>query len=130
VKKTTLQPLSPQEVNKDRNIIRKDKEEKEKGKSFTKVLLAYKKILPKQDVHHPSFPSQAKKEGRKHKQERKSSLENKDGLTKARGNTLRKDGTRSHKREAQIFPQIKSSSTYKGLKNLWSNSLQGGEDDE
>ena len=30
-KKTTLLPLSPQEVNKDRNIIRKDKEEKEKG---------------------------------------------------------------------------------------------------
>ena len=29
--KTTLLPLSPQEVNKDRNIIRKDKEEKEKG---------------------------------------------------------------------------------------------------
>jgi len=54
------------------------------------VLLAYKKILPKQ--------------------ERKNSLENKDGLTKARGNTLRKDGTRAHKREAQILPQIKSSS--------------------
>jgi len=50
---------------------------------------SYKKILPKQDVHHPSFHSQAKKEGLKHKQERKSSLENKDGLTKARGNTLR-----------------------------------------
>ena len=46
-----------------------------------------KKILSKQDVHHPSFPSQAKKEGPKHKKERKSSLENKDGLTKARGNT-------------------------------------------
>ena len=91
-KKTTLLPLSPQEVNKDRNIIRKDKEEKENGQAFTKVLLAYKKILPKQDVHHSSFSSQAKKEGPKHKQERKSSLENKDGLTKARGNTLRKDG--------------------------------------
>jgi len=60
-KKTTLQPLSPQEVNKDRNIIRKDKEEKEKGQAFTKVLLSYKKILPKKDVHHPSFSSQAKK---------------------------------------------------------------------
>ena len=59
----------------------------------------------------------------------KSSLENKNGLTKARGNTLRKDGTRAHKREAQILPQIKSSSI-KGLKNLWSNSLQGEEDDE
>jgi len=129
-KKTTLQPLSPQEVNKDRNIIRKDKEEKEKGQAFTKVLLAYKKILPKQDVHHPSFSSQAKKDGPKHKQERKSTLENKDGLTKAKGNILRKDGTRAKKREAQILPQIKSSSIYKGLKNLWSNSLQGGEDDE
>jgi len=84
-KKTTLLPLSPQEVNKDRNLIRKDKEEKQKGQAFTKVLLAYKKILPKQDVHHPSFSSQAKKEGPKHKQERKSSLENKDGLTNARG---------------------------------------------
>ena len=129
-KKTTLLPLSPQDVNKDRNIIRKDKEEKEKGQAFTKVLLAYKKILPKQDVHHSSFSSQGKKEGPKHKQERKSSLVNKDGLTKATGNTLRKDGTRAHKTEAQILPQIKSRSIYKGLKNLWSNSLQGGEDDE
>ena len=86
-------PLSPQEVNKDRNIIRKDKEEKEKGQDFTKVLLAYKKNLPKQDMHHPSFSSKAKKEGPKHKQERNNTLENKDGLTKARGNTLRKDGT-------------------------------------
>jgi len=129
-KKTTLQPLSPQEVNKDINIIRKDKEEQEKGQAFTKVLLVYKKILPKQDVHHPSFPSEAKKEGPKHKQERKSSLENKNDLTKARGNTLRKNGTRAHKREAQILPQIKSSSIYKGLKNLWSNSLQGEDDDE
>jgi len=94
------------------------------------VLLAYKKILQKQDVHHISFSSQAKKEGPKHKQERKSSVENKNGLTKARGNTLRKDETRVHKRETQILPQIKSSSIYKGSKNLWSNSLQEGEDDE
>ena len=86
--KRQLQPLSPQEVNKDRNIIRKDKEEKQKGQTFTKVLLAYKKNLPKQDVHHPSFSSQAKKEGPKHKQERKSTLENKDGLTKPKGNIL------------------------------------------
>ena len=93
------------------------------------MLLAYKKNLPKQDVHHPSFPSQAKK-GPKHKQERKSSLEKINGQTKARGNTLRKDGISTHKREAQILPQIKSSSIYKGLKNLWSNSLQGEEDDE
>ena len=64
------------------------------------------------------------------KHERKSGLEKRDGLTKAKGNILRKDGTRAQKREAQIFPQIKSSSIYKGLKNLWSNYLQGGEDDE
>jgi len=81
-------------------------------------------------VHHPSFPSQAEKEGPKHRKERKSRLENKDGLNKARGNTLRKDGTRAHKRKVKILPQIKSSSIYKGLKNLWSNSLQGGEHDE
>ena len=64
------------------------------------------------------------------KHERKSGLEKRDGLTKARGNTLRKDGTRAHKREVQILPQIKSNSIYKGLKNLWSNSLQEGVDDE
>ena len=55
--------------------------------------------------------------------EKKSCIEKRDGLTKARGSTLRKDGTRSHKKEAQNLPQIKSSSIYKGLKNLWSNSL-------
>jgi len=64
------------------------------------------------------------------KHERKSDLEKEDGLTKARGNTLRKDGIRAHKREVQILPQIKSSSINKGLKILWSNSLQGEEDDE
>jgi len=57
-------------------------------------------------------------------------IEKRDDLTKARGNTLRNDGTRARKREVQILPHIKSSSIYKGLKNLWSNSLQGGEDDE
>ena len=41
--KQSLQPLSPQEVNKDRNIIKKDKGEKENGQAFTEVLLAYKK---------------------------------------------------------------------------------------
>jgi len=81
-------------------------------------------------VQHPSFSSQAKKEGPKHKQESKSTLENKDGLTKAKGNIPRKDGTWAQKREAQILPKIKSSSIYKGLKNLWSNSLQGGEEYE
>ena len=100
------------------------------GKLSLRCYLPTKKILPKQDVHHSFFSSQAKKKGPKHKQERKSTLENKDGLTKAKGNILRKDGTRAQKRETQILPQIKSSSIYKGLKNLWSNSLQGGEDDE
>ena len=61
---------------------------------------------------------------------KKSGLEKRDGLTKARGSTLRKDGTRAHKREAQILPQIKSSSIHKGFKNLWSNFLQEGDDDE
>ena len=64
------------------------------------------------------------------KHEKKSGLEKRDGLTKARGSTLRKDGARAHKWEAQNLLQIKSSSFYKGLKNLWSNSLQEGEDDE
>ena len=72
----------------------------------------------------------AQKEDPMHKHEKKSGLEKRDGLTKARGSTLRKDGTRAHKRKAQNLPQIKSSSIYKGFKNLWSNSLQGGEDDE
>ena len=70
-----------------------------------------------------------KKEDPMHKHDRKSGLEKRDGLTKARGKTLRKDGTRAHKREGKNLPQIKSSSIYKGLKNLWSNSLQEGEDD-
>ena len=55
-------------------------------------------------MYHPSFSSQAKKEALKHKQKRKSDLEKRDGLTKSRSNTLRKDGTRAHKREAQILP--------------------------
>ena len=71
-----------------------------------------------------------KKEDPMHKHDRKSGLEKRDGLTKARGNTLRKDRTKAHKREVQILPQIKSSSIYKGLNNLSSNSLQGGDDDE
>jgi len=65
-----------------------------------------------------------------HKHERKNGLENRDDLTKARSNTLKKDGTRAQKKEAQILPQIKLRSIYKGLKNLQSNSLQRREDDE
>ena len=95
------------------------------------MLLASKKRFPKQDGHHhSSFSFKAQKEDLMRKHERKNGQEKGDGLTKARGNTLRKDGTRVHKREVQILPQIKSSSIYKGIKNLWSNSLQGGEDDE
>jgi len=57
-------------------------------------------------VHHPSFSSQAKKEGPKHKQERKSTLENQDGLTKAKVNILRKkDGTRAQKKERKSSPK-------------------------
>jgi len=73
------------------------------------VLLASKKRFPKQDAqHHSSFSSKPQKEDlmRKHER-RKSGLEKRDGLTKARSNTLRKDGTRAHKREVQILPQIK-----------------------
>jgi len=96
-----------------------------------KSKLPPKKNFPKQDGnHHSSFSCKAQKEDPMRKHERKSGLEKRDGLTKARGSTLRKDGTRAHKREAQNLPQIKSSSIYKGLKNLGSNSLQGGEDDE
>ena len=82
------------------------------------MLLASKKGFPKQDGHHhSSFSCKAQKEDPMHKHEKKSS-------------TLRKDGTRAHKWEAQNLPQIKSSSIYNSLKNLWSNSLQEGEDDE
>jgi len=109
----------------------KRKDEKEKEQVTSKVLLASKKIFLKQDGHHhPFFSCKAQKEDPMRKHEKNSGLEKRDGLTKARGSTLRKDGTRAHKREAQNLPQIKSSSIYKGLKNLWSNSLQEGEDDE
>jgi len=89
-----------------------------------------KKILKQDGNHHSSFSCKAQKEDPIHKHERKSGLEKRDGLTKGRGSTLREDETRAHKREAQNLPQIKSSSIYKGLKHLWSNSLQGGADDE
>ena len=39
------------------------------------------------------------------KHEKKSGLEKRDDLTKARDSTLRKDGTRAHKSEAQNLPQ-------------------------
>jgi len=75
-KKITLLPLWFLVVNKDENIIKEEKEEKEKGQVFTKVLVAYKKSFPKQDVHHhSSSSSQTKKEEQRHKQERKSGLE-------------------------------------------------------
>jgi len=124
--------LSPNQANEDQNKMKdKRKDEKEKEQVTFKVLPASKKRFPKQNGHHhSSFSSKAQKEDPMHKHERKSGLEKRDGLTKARGSTLRKDGTRAHKREAQNLPQIKSSSIYKGLKNLWSNSLQEGEDDE
>jgi len=131
-KKFTLLPLSPNQANGDQNKVKdKRKYEKEKEQVTSKVLLASKKRFPKQDGHHhSSFSFKAQKEDLMRKHERKNGQEKGDGLTKARGNTLRKDGTRAHKREVQILPQIKSSSIYKGLKNLLSNSLQGGEDDE
>ena len=109
----------------------KRKDEKEQEQVTSKVLLASKKIFSKQDGHHHSFFScKAQKEDPMHKHERKSRLEKRDGLTKDRCSTIRKDATRADKRDAQNLPQNKSSSIYKGLKNLWSNSLQEGEDDE
>jgi len=105
----------------------KRKNENKKEQVTSKVLLASKKIFPKQDGHHhSSFSCKAQKEDPMRKHERKNGLEKRNGLTKARGSTLRKDGTRAHKREAQNLPQIKSSSIYKGLKNLWSNSQRRG----
>jgi len=109
----------------------KRKDEKEKEQVTSKVLLASKKGFPKQDGHHhSSFSYKAQKEDPMHKHERKSRLEKRDGLTKDRCSTIRKDATRADKREAQTLPQIKSSSIYKGLKNLWSNSLLEWQDDE
>jgi len=75
----TLLPLSPQEVKKDRNKVKKDKEEK--GQVSTKVLLAYKKSFPKQKVHQKFFYSQTKREEQGCKQEGKSGLENLNGLS-------------------------------------------------
>ena len=124
-RKFTLLPLSPNQENEHKNKVKdKRKDEKEKAQVTSKVLLASKKRFPKQDGHHhSSFSSKAQKEDPMPKHETKNGLENRDDLTKARGNTLRKDGTGAHKREVQILPQIKSDSIYKGLKNLWSNSL-------
>jgi len=131
-KKFTLLPLSPNQANEDQNKVKDQRKyEKEKEQLTNKVLLASKKRFPKQDGHqNSSFSSKAQKEDPMCKHQRKNGLEKRDGLTKARGNTLRKDRTKAHKREVQILPQIKSSSIYKGLNNLWSYSLQGGEDDE
>jgi len=131
-KKFTLLPLSPNQANEDQNKVKdKRKDEKEKEQVTSKVLLASKKRFPKQDGHHhSSFSCKAQKEDPMRKHERKSGLEKRDGQTKAKDSTLRKDETRAHKREAQNLPQIKPSSIYKGLKNLSSNSHQEGEDDE
>jgi len=111
-KKFTLLPLSPSQENEDQNKVKyKRKDEKEKEQVTSKVLLASEKGFPKQDEHHhSSFSYKAQKEDPMHKHEKKSGLEKRDDLTKARGSTLRKDGTRAHKREAQNLPQIKLSS--------------------
>jgi len=47
-KNTTLLPLSSQEVNKNRNIIKKRELDKEKVQVSTKMLLAYKKMSSKE----------------------------------------------------------------------------------
>jgi len=125
--KTTLLPLSPQEVNKDRNKVRKDKDGKEKGKAFTMELLASKKSFSNKDMHyHSSFSSKAKMEDSMRVQKRKSGFENKDGISKARGRII-KDGESSHEK---LLYQLKSSSINKDIKNLRLISLQEKEDDE
>ena len=93
--------LKPNQANEDQNKVKdKRKDEKEKEQVTSKVLLASRKRFPKQDGHHhSSFSSKAQKEDPMRKHERKNGLEKRDGLTKARGNTLTKDGTRAHKRE-------------------------------
>ena len=63
----------------------KRKDEKEKEQVTSKVLLASKKRFHKQDGHHhSSFSCKAQKEDPMRKHERKSGLERRDGLTKAR----------------------------------------------
>ena len=100
-KKFTLLPLSPNQANADQNKVKDQRKyEKEKEQLTNKVLLASKKRFPKQDGHqNSSFSSKAQKEDPMCKHQRKNGLEKRDGLTKARGNTLTKDGTRAHKRE-------------------------------
>jgi len=106
-KKFTLLPLSPNQANEDQNKVKdKGKDEKEKEQVTYKVLLASKKIFPKQDGHHhSSFSCKAQKEDPMRKHESKNGLEKRDGLTKARGSTLRKDGTRAHKRRRKTSPK-------------------------
>ena len=79
-KKFTLLPLSPNQGNEDRNKVKdKRKDEKDKEQVTSKVLLASKKIFPKQDEHHPSsFSCKAQKEDPMHKHEKKSGLEKRD----------------------------------------------------
>ena len=54
-KKFTFLPLLPNQENEDQNKVNdKRKDEKEKEQVTSKVLLASKKIFPKQDGHHHS----------------------------------------------------------------------------
>ena len=63
-------PPSPNQANEDQNKVKdKRKDEKEKEQVTFKVLLASKKIFPKQDGHHhSSFSCKSQKEDpmRKH----------------------------------------------------------------
>ena len=69
-KKFTLLPHSPNQANEDQHKVKdKRKDEKEKEQVTFKVLLASKKIFPKQDGHHhSSFSCKSQKEDpmRKH----------------------------------------------------------------
>ena len=121
-KKFTLLPLSPNQGNEDRNKVKdKRKDEKDKEQVTSKVLLASKKRFSMQDGHHHSFFScKAQKEDPMRKHEKKSGLEKRDGLTKARGSTLRIDGTRAHKREVQILPRSEERRVGKECRSRWS----------
>ena len=71
--------------------------------------------------HHSSFSSQTKRDEQKHKQERESGIAKKEGISKTRDGIIK---------DEESYHQLKSSYINKDFKNLRSNSLQQGENDE